>query len=229
MLQVENVSKTFAGPAGEVRALQAVSLSVAAGEFVAVRGASGSGKSTLLLVCGGLLQGDAGRVVVDGQDVYAMSANRRASFRAGRIGFVFQRFHLVPYLSVSDNVLVASLGVDGTGSRQRAERLLERLGMTDRAEHSPAQLSTGERQRVALARAMLNGPKLLLADEPTGNLDPENGRIVLRCLAEFAEDGGAVLLVTHDAGAAELADRTVLLEKGRLVTDSRPEATIANG
>jgi putative ABC transport system ATP-binding protein len=195
---------------------------VAGGEFVAVRGASGSGKSTLLLACGGLQRGDTGRVVVDRHDVYAMSANDRAAFRAERIGFVFQRFHLVPYLSVRDNVLVASLPLGGAGCRSQAEWLLERLGMTERAGHFPSQLSTGERQRVALARAMLNAPKLLLADEPTGNLDPGNGNIVLQCLAEFARNGGAVLLVTHDPAAAELANRTILLEKGL----ARPEAAI---
>jgi len=164
-----------------------------------------------------LLEMEQGRIVVDGQDLYAISPNQRAGFRAKNIGFVFQRFHLVPYLNVRDNVMVASVAVHGQDAHATTARLLQRLGMSDRAAHFPAQLSTGERQRVALARAMLNRPKLLLADEPTGNLDAENGAIVLRCLAEFAQQGGAVLLVTHDPAATEVAGRTVLLEKGKRI------------
>jgi ABC-type lipoprotein export system ATPase subunit len=216
-LQLSNVSKTFHGPNGEVRAVDDVSLSVAPGEFVAVQGPSGCGKTTLLLAAGGLLRPDAGEVLVAGEDPYRLSSEQRARFRATRIGFVFQQFHLVPYLDVLDNVLAPSLAAALPDGRARAEELIGRFGLRDRVGHVPAALSTGERQRVALARALLNRPALLLADEPTGNLDEDNGRVVLRCLAEFARDGGAVLLVTHDPVAAEFAPRVARLREGRMI------------
>ena len=144
-------------------------------------------------------------------------AEGRAQFRAKQVGFVFQQFHLVPYLSVRDNVLTASLAVesqDGDDPVKRADSLIEQFGLTDRADHVPAELSTGERQRTALARALLNQPKLILADEPTGNLDPDNAVVVLDALSQFAQDGGAVLLVTHDAAAADRADRVLHMRDG---------------
>jgi putative ABC transport system ATP-binding protein len=218
VLEVQNLSKAFDGTGQKVQALRDVSLEVAGGEFLVVRGPSGSGKSTLLLACGGLLQGDSGRVKVDGQDVYALSSERRAALRARTIGFVFQRFHLVPYLTVRENVLSPSLAIETPGAVERAEDLLRRVGLSERADHRPSQLSTGERQRTALARALLNQPKLVLADEPTGNLDEDNGRMVLECLAEFVRGGGSVLLVTHDAAAARFAQRSLVLEGGQIRT-----------
>jgi len=206
MLDIVNIGKTYHGG---VTALAGVSLRVTAGEFVAVRGPSGCGKTTLLLSAGGLLRPDAGRVVVDGHDVYALSAERRARFRAATIGVVVQQFHLVPYLSVLDNVLSAALALPLVDARNRAKQLLERFGLAHRGHHVPAELSTGERQRTALARALLHRPKLLLADEPTGNLDADNGRLVLAALADHAKAGGAVLLVTHDSQAASHAQRIV--------------------
>jgi len=216
LLELHDVSKTFAGPQGEVRAVANVTLSVASGEFVAIRGPSGCGKTTLLLAAGSLLAPDNGEVRITGENPYQLSPEQRARFRAERIGFVFQQFHLVPYLSVLDNILVPSLAVARNDARQRAEELAARFGLTDRLHHVPSQLSTGERQRTALARALLNEPKLLLADEPTGNLDDENGQVVLRSLAEFAKNGGAVLLVTHDPAAAAVATRTLRLRNGKL-------------
>ena len=208
MLQIENLVKTFPGPDGPVAALQDVRLSVPAGGFVAVRGPSGCGKSTLLLAAGGLSAPDSGRVLLDGRDVYALPPSARASLRASMIGFVFQRFHLVPYLSVLDNVVSPSLAGPVPGAGARARELLERFGLSHRLGHLPGQLSTGERQRTALARALLNRPRLLLADEPTGNLDAENAGIVLQALCDFAAGGGAVLLATHDPDAAARAART---------------------
>jgi len=216
MLRLEDLSKVYAGPKAPVRALDGAGLQVAAGEFVAVRGPSGCGKTTLLLVAGGLLRPDAGRVEVDGEDPYALSAEGRARFRAANVGYVFQQFHLVPYLTVLDNVLAPSLARPSQGAAERARDLVEHFGLSDRADHVPPQLSTGERQRVALARALLNRPKLLLADEPTGNLDEANARAVLGHLAEFAGQGGAVLLVTHDAQAAAYAGRVLDMKAGRL-------------
>ena len=216
MLCIENVTKTYRRAGRHVRALDGVSLAAEAGEFVAVRGPSGCGKTTLLLVAGGLLGPDAGRVVIDGQGPYALSPEDRARLRAATVGFVFQQFHLVPYLTVRDNVLAPSVARPSAEAAGRADELIERFGLAARVDHLPAELSTGERQRVALARALLNRPKVLLADEPTGNLDTASAETVLRHLAEFADAGGTVLLVTHDARAAEYARRTVEMVDGRL-------------
>jgi len=217
LLQMEGLTRTYAGPGGEVRAVDGVSLSLDAGEFVAVRGPSGCGKTTLLLAAGALLAPSSGRVRVVGQDPYALSAGQRAELRAAQIGFVFQQFHLVPYLDALDNILAPTLATGtGNGARSRALELAERLGLTPRLRHVPAALSTGERQRVALARALLNRPKLLLADEPTGNLDEANGLTVFQCLTEFARGGGAVLLVTHEPRAGEHATRRLEMKAGKL-------------
>ncbi len=212
MLEIRNLSKTYRGPDGPLTVLRGLDLDVGAGEFVAVQGRSGCGKTTLLLAAGGLLHPDAGRVAVAGQDLYALSAEARTRFRAARIGFVFQQFHLIPYLSVLDNVLSPALALKVPDARVRAEELVAALGLAARRHHVPAQLSTGERQRTALARALLNRPGLLLADEPTGNLDRDSADVVLGHLADFARNGGAVLLVTHDAEAAARAQRVVRLE-----------------
>jgi putative ABC transport system ATP-binding protein len=212
MLEIRELSKTYRGPAGAVRVLQGLSLEVAAGEFVAVQGRSGCGKTTLLLAAGGLLRPDAGNVLVAGKDLYALSEEARARFRAAHIGFVFQQFHLIPYLSALDNVLAAGLALKVPDARARAEGLLAAVGLGERGRHVPAELSTGERQRTALARALLHRPRLLLADEPTGNLDRESAGAVLNHLAEFARAGGAVLLVTHDPAAAARAQRVIRLD-----------------
>jgi putative ABC transport system ATP-binding protein len=216
VLEVKDITKVYRGPNGPVHALDGVSIHVERGEFVSVQGPSGCGKTTLLLAAGGLLAGDGGEVRIDGEDPYALGPDARARFRAGKVGFVFQQFHLVPYLSVLDNVLSPTLALRSADSRQRAMQLIEHFGLADRMHHTPGELSTGERQRTALARALLNGPGLLLADEPTGNLDGDSARDVLDYLAEFARDGGAVLLVTHDDRAAGYAHRTVRLVKGKV-------------
>ena len=186
-------------------------------------GKSGCGKTTLLLTLGGLLRPDAGSVVVKGTDLYQLPANRRAIYRAQNLAFVFQQFHLVPYLSVLDNVLAATLGLDNgadAGARERAEQLVEELGLSELDEATaPRKLSTGEATTDRAGPCTTNSPQLLLADEPTGNLDQENGVLVLDRLAQFAQQGGAVLLVTHDASAAERADRIIRLEQGRKVSD----------
>ena len=220
MLKLENVTRWFDGPSGSVKALDAVSLSVDAGEFVAVQGPSGCGKTTLLLTAGGLLKPSAGDVFVNGRNLYRLSAEARSRQRAETIGFVFQQFHLVPYLTVLENVLAPTLALPDREAAERAEALLERFHLVHRKHHKPAALSTGERQRTALARALLNRPRLLLADEPTGNLDEKNSEIVLRHLAEFARDGGVVLLVTHDPRAAGFAQRTVRMAEGSLTSAS---------
>ncbi len=220
LASLENVNKSYSLSERRVVALQDLNLQLNPGDFLAVCGKSGCGKTTLLLTLGGLLRPDSGKVTVGGTDLYQLPSNRRAIFRARKIAFVFQQFHLVPYLSVLDNVLAATLGLPGEsseGSRKKAEGLLTEFGLDDRRWHRPGQLSTGERQRAAMARALMNSPQLLLADEPTGNLDQENGATVLDHLAHFADRGGAVLLVTHDASAAARAQRIIRLEHGRPV------------
>ena len=220
MVRISDATKVYRTGKKQVYALDDVSLQVGAGEFAAVQGPSGCGKTTLLLLVGGLLQPDSGTVQVGGQELYAMPLERRARFRAAQIGFVFQQFHLIPYLTVRDNVLAPTMALPAADARSRAEELLERFHLTARAAHTPGELSTGERQRVARARSLLHRPRLILADEPTGNLDEQNAAIVLDALADFAAQGGTVLLVTHDRSAAERAARTVRLEAGRLVADT---------
>lgn len=216
MLEIHSLHKMYPRAEGPVHALNGVSLGVSAGEFVTVQGPSGCGKTTLLLAAGGLLQPNGGEVMLDGQDPYGLSPEGRAVFRAEKIGFVFQQYHLLPYLSVLDNVLLPCLARAVPDARRHAEELIERFGLTDRQHHTPAELSSGECQRTALARAILTCPKLLLADEPTGNLDERNAAAVLGYMAEFTKAGGAVLLVTHDAQAAAYAQRTLRLVNGNL-------------
>ncbi len=215
LLELHNMSKSFTGPNGQVHAVTGVSLVVEAGEFVAVRGPSGCGKTTLLLAAGALLAPDEGEVHIAGENPYRLSPEQRARFRAERIGFVFQQFHLVPYLDVLDNITVPALASASKDRRQRAEELATQFGLADRRHHVPAQLSTGERQRTALARALLNEPQLVLADEPTGNLDGDNARAVFTALSDFARGGGGVLLVTHDPLAAEHAVRCIEMRNGK--------------
>ncbi|MEZ6114892.1 MAG: ABC transporter ATP-binding protein [Pirellulaceae bacterium] len=215
MIELRDVTKTYPSEQGEVRALDGLSLSVDAGEFVAVRGPSGSGKSTLLSLIGGLTLPTSGQVIVAGQPVSSLGSSQRAKFRETHIGFVFQMFHLLPYLSIVDNILLAASHADDA-VRERADRLIERFGLNVRRSHRPSQLSAGERQRVAMARALLNQPRLLLADEPTGNLDPENAGTLLDMLREFHSAGGTVLLVTHDNFAADQSQRIVRLRQGKL-------------
>jgi putative ABC transport system ATP-binding protein len=217
MLTITNLSRAYRGSAGTVAALCDFTATVQAGEFVAVQGPSGCGKTTLLLICGALLTPDAGTVAVDGADLYALPADARARFRARHIGFVFQQFHLIPYLSVRDNVLAGALATGAPPSEGRAEELIARFGLDSRIRHVPSELSIGERQRVALARALLNQPKLILADEPTGNLDEASGNIVLTALADYARAGGAVLMVTHDPRATRVAQRVLQMQAGRLL------------
>ncbi|MCC6695431.1 MAG: ABC transporter ATP-binding protein [Candidatus Hydrogenedentes bacterium] len=216
LLHAECLHKSFSGPNGKIHALDGVSLTLEPGDFLAVKGPSGCGKSTLLFTLGALLRPDAGDLTVLDRKPYAMSREERAALRAKSIGFVFQQFHLTPYLSVLDNVLAPALALPSVDARARASELIERVGLKDRADHVPSMLSTGERQRTALARALLNRPKILLADEPTGNLDEDNGALVLEHLSAFAKQGGAVVLVTHERDAAAHAHTILQMREGRL-------------
>jgi len=219
MLALENLGKTYWTRAGKVKALDGVSLQIDTGEFVAICGPSGSGKTTLLLMIAAMLHPSRGSVRFEDKDIYGMAGPDRAKFRANNIGFVFQMFHLVPYLSVIENVLVAG-GAIGKYDRARARELLQQLGLQHRLRHRPSELSAGEKQRAAIARALLNRPKLILADEPTGNLDPENAGSVLRHLHEFQQAGGTVIVATHGPAAKEFATRTIHLRDGVIVNPS---------
>jgi ABC-type lipoprotein export system ATPase subunit len=219
MLVLENLGKTYRRGADKVEALDGVSLRIDQGEFVAVCGPSGSGKTTLLMVTAAMLHPSRGSVRFDDKNVYDMTGPDRAKFRANNIGFVFQMFHLVPYLSVLDNVLVAG-GAIGKYDRTRAKELLQQLGLEHRIQHRPSELSAGEKQRAAIARALLNRPRLILADEPTGNLDPDNAAGVLSHLHEFQQSGGTVIVATHGPAAREFATRTVLLRDGVVTNPS---------
>jgi putative ABC transport system ATP-binding protein len=216
VIVLDETTKLYETRAGEVRALDGISLEIAEGEFVAVRGPSGSGKTTLLMAVAGMLRPSAGTVRVSEQDVYQLSQRERARFRAKNIGFVFQMFHLVPYLSVLENVLLAAPVGDRASRSTDAVELLDQLGLSGRATHRPSELSAGEKQRTAIARALLNRPKIILADEPTGNLDPGNAETVIRHLSDFQRGGGTVVVATHGPAAGQFATRVVQLREGKL-------------
>ncbi len=220
MLRLERVEKTYATSAGTVQALAGIDLVTPPGQFLIVRGPSGSGKTTLLSLIGGLATPTAGRVQVAGEDVAAMSPAQRAAFRARTIGFVFQTFHLLPYLDVLENVALAGLPGQRAAARDRARELLARFGLDHRQTHRPGELSTGECQRVAIARALLNQPSLLLADEPTGNLDMDNAAAILDLISQYHQDGGTVVLVTHQDWVSHYGDRVITLQRGMIVHDS---------
>jgi putative ABC transport system ATP-binding protein len=217
MLTLDSICKDYNSPDGTVQAVSSVSFSVNSGDFVAVQGVSGCGKTTLLLVAGCLLQPSSGTVRLDDLDPYALSPNARGKVRAEKIGFVFQQFHLIPYLSARDNILAPTVARPDPEADARADELIRHFKLEHRVNHHPAQLSTGERQRTALARALLNKPGIIMADEPTGNLDDANAEIIFGYLKEFVAEGGAVLLVTHDPRAAGVAARTLRMDGGKLV------------
>ena len=218
MIQLQNLTKTYHRNGRTIAALDGINLKVNAGEFIVVRGTSGSGKTTLLLTLGGMLRPTQGAVLIDERNLYALSAPERATFRAQHLGFVFQMFHLVPYLSVLENLRLAAGTMKSTPSIDSMHDMLHRLGLKDREGHLPSELSAGEKQRAAIARALIKEPKIILADEPTGNLDPDNAHAVFRFLADYHRQGGTVLVVTHGHAADEHANRIIHLENGHITT-----------
>lgn len=222
-MRLETVSKSYMHRGKAVAALDNASLEIASGDFVAVVGPSGSGKSTLLLVLGGMLSPTTGRVSLNGHSLYDLAPNARAELRRRKIGFVFQTFNLVPYLTAMENVQIPLYlaGLDEASQRQRATALLERVGLGDRLDHKPPELSIGQQQRVALARVLANNPEIILADEPTGNLDPETGGQILDLLEEMNREGRTVVMVTHDPRAAQRAKRTLKLADGRILPNGQ--------
>jgi putative ABC transport system ATP-binding protein len=220
-MRLEGVSKSYRHRGQLVTALDDASIEITPGDYVAVVGPSGSGKSTLLLVLGGMLSPSAGKVFLNGRSVYELSPNERAELRRKKVGFVFQTFNLVPYLTALENVQIPLYlaGLDSAAQRERATTLLQRIGLGDRLDHKPSELSIGQQQRVAMARVLANDPEIILADEPTGNLDPETGGQILDLLEEMHREGRTVVIVTHDPRAAQRAKRTLKLVDGRIVPD----------
>lgn len=219
LVELHNVSKTYNHSVAPVRALADATLEIAEREFVALMGPSGSGKSTILSILGAMNPPTSGRVSVDGLDIYSLSVERLADFRREYLGFVFQQLFLVPYLSAVENVMLplAAAGIVNRRQREMACDALARVGLSDKANRLPRDLSGGEQQRVAIARAIVNAPPLLLADEPTGCLDSKTGRHIIDLFQELRDGGLTVFLVTHDAGVAARADRIVHVQDGRVL------------
>jgi len=230
MIELQGIGRTYRRPGGEpVEALREVSLRIDRGEFVAIVGTSGSGKSTLMNVLGLLDRPDAGRYLLDGQDVTGLDADRQASLRNRCVGFVFQSFHLLPRTSALDNVELPLLYSDRADIAGLGRRALESVGLADRIDHRPSELSGGQQQRVAIARALVNEPDLLLADEPTGNLDARSAAEVLDVFEALNRAGRTIVLVTHDPSVAARCARVARLEGGRIVGVEERESAAAGG
>jgi putative ABC transport system ATP-binding protein len=217
MIQLDKVCRYFKAGSNIVKALNDITLNVETGEFIVVQGPSGSGKTTLLMTMGGMLGPTSGSVIVNQNDVYKLNMKNRAKFRAENIGFVFQMFHLLPYLSSIENVLLTASVKSNTGGESDALELLNRMRLSHRVNHKPSQLSVGERQRTAVARALINKPKIILADEPTGNLDPENAAEVVEYLVNFNRSGGSVIIASHGNIADPYSNRVIRLNEGQIV------------
>jgi putative ABC transport system ATP-binding protein len=223
LVMLERVSKTYGSGDIDVHAVRDVSLQIARGEFVAVMGASGSGKSTLMNIVGCLDRPTSGRYVLDGVDVSELDGDQLADLRNAKLGFVFQGFHLLPRTSALENVELPMLyarGVSAAQQRGRAIRALEIVGLADRAGHHPNQLSGGQQQRVAIARALVNEPVVLLADEPTGNLDTRTSLEIMGVFQRLNEEGLTIVMVTHEPDIARCTRRTVIMRDGRIISDS---------
>ncbi len=221
MIQLHQVTKKVASGSETLTILQEVNLTIPDGQFVAVVGPSGSGKSTLLGLVAGLDAPTEGKILIDGESITDMNEDKLAALRGSKIGIVFQSFHLIPSLTAYENILVPMEIAGIKGARARAQELLEDVGLQARGHHYPSQLSGGEQQRVAVARAFSNKPSILLADEPTGNLDSKNGRHILELMVEINHKRKATLiLITHDRELAAMADRQIALRDGRVVSDT---------
>ena len=224
-----DLTRSIATPTHTVEILRGINLTIPQGEFAAIMGPSGSGKSTLLGLLAGLDSSTSGKIILDGEDITGLSEDRMSEVRGRKIGFVFQSFQLIPTLTAEENVLLpAELAGADFDVVKRARELLKRVGLGDRMDHYPVQLSGGEQQRVALARAFITKPPILLADEPTGNLDGKTGAQVLEMLLELnRQEGATLVLVTHDPALARYADRVITLRDGLVVSDERVESQVA--
>lgn len=216
-ISLQQVSKVYPGPEGGIEALSNISLEIEKGDFVAILGPSGSGKSTLLTILGAMSPPSSGRVIMDSRDLYQVPPEKLADFRRERMGFVFQQQHLIPYLTAVENVMLPLAVARSNRKLNRALSALKEVGLQARASHLPGQLSGGEQGRVAIARALVNDPLIILADEPTGNLDAAARESVLGLLASLNQRGRTILMVTHSAEAAAAANRTIALRDGKVV------------
>lgn len=227
MIKLSNIGRTYhRGDGTPVSALKDISLDITQGEFVTIRGASGSGKSTLLNILGCLDTPTTGIYQLAGEDVSGYSDRQRSHVRNQRIGFVFQAFNLLPRTSALENVEIPAFYVNEAIDRDKALSLLKRVGLGERAQHYTSELSGGEQQRVAIARALMNDPPLLLADEPTGNLDSDSGSAIMSLLSELNNEGRTIVMVTHDAQVASYAQREIVIQDGAIISDqqqSKPE------
>ncbi|MBQ9205620.1 MAG: ABC transporter ATP-binding protein [Treponema sp.] len=221
LLELKDISKIYSG--GTVKALQNVSLSVEQGEWVAIMGPSGSGKSTMMNIIGCMDKPSSGQVILDGKDIAHESSKSLTNIRRDKIGLIFQQFHLVNYLTALENVMVAQY-YHSMPDEKEAMEALERVGLAARANHLPSQLSGGEQQRVCIARALINHPQLILADEPTGNLDEANENMVIDIFKQLHAEGRTLVVVTHDPEVAEVAQRTVVLEHGKFAREIKNNA-----
>jgi putative ABC transport system ATP-binding protein len=227
MYQFKNVTKSYVRRGQEVVALSAPQITIAQGDYVAIVGPSGSGKTTLLSLLGGMLSPTSGEVLLDDVSLFNLSVAERTALRREKIGFVFQTFNLVPYLTAIENVQVPLYlaKMPAAQQQERATELLTQVGLAERLHHKPSELSIGQQQRVALARTLANDPPIILADEPTGNLDPDSRGVVLDFFDEFHEQGRTIVMVTHDPAAARRACRTLRLVDGRVTNDIEPRLT----
>ncbi|HEY4534215.1 MAG TPA: ABC transporter ATP-binding protein [Fusobacterium sp.] len=214
LLEVKNVSKIY----GDLHALKDVNLTVRKGEWVAIMGSSGSGKSTMMNIIGCMDKPSVGEVILDGQNITKETQKSLTEIRREKIGLIFQQFHLIPYLTALENVMVAQY-YHSIPDEQEALDALEIVGLKERAHHLPSQLSGGEQQRVCIARALINSPEIILADEPTGNLDEANENIVINILKKLHAEGTTIIVVTHDAEVGAAAERKIILDYGKIVDD----------
>lgn len=220
MIQIKNVTKIVRSGADDLTILDDVSIEIPDGQFVAITGASGSGKSTLLGLIAGLDAPTTGAILVDGEDITKMSEDNLATLRSDKLGFIFQSFHLIPSLTAFENILIPMEIRGQKDSKDRAKDLLQQVGLTNRGHHYPTELSGGEQQRIAIARAFANNPKILLADEPTGNLDSRNGAHIFELMSNLhGQNNLSLVLVTHDQNLAERAQRQVILKDGKVISD----------
>jgi ABC-type lipoprotein export system ATPase subunit len=214
MLEIKNITKKYQKGGNIFTALDGVTLQVEKGDFIAIVGPSGSGKSTLLNTVGGLIRPDSGQVLFNGRDIYSMKRHESDFYRSKNIGFVFQQFHLLPYLTVLENIKMVGAGSAVTSE---TEDYLEKCSLLPLRNKYPGELSVGEKQRTAFIRAIITKPDILLADEPTGNLDPENSTVLMSLIEDFHREGGTVLLVSHDPESPKYASRQIALQSGKLV------------
>ncbi|MFC2156910.1 ABC transporter ATP-binding protein [Acidobacteriota bacterium] len=216
VIHTENLTKLYKKGQTVIKALDGIDLDIQENEFVVVRGPSGSGKTTLLLTIGGMLKPTSGQIIVEQQTIYGMSNSEITHFRAEKIGFIFQMFHLIPYLTALENVMLPLSRTHERNGKNESLEALEQVNMKDRIDHFPFEMSAGEKQRTAIARAMVKKPEILLADEPTGNLDPRNAQEIASLLSGFKQQGCTVIVVSHGRDCEIYCDRMIQLEKGKI-------------